>query len=60
MESLPVMTSDREFPLLWMDGAILISFRKQAKYCVELATSSSVMVNESAEVSSELRLFSII
>lgn len=58
MESVLVMTSDRKFPLCWMDGAILISFRKQAKYCVESAPSSALMVNESAEASSERRLFS--
>lgn len=56
MESLLVMTSDRMCPLYWMDGAILVSLRKQAKYCVALAPCSSLMVNESGEASSEQRL----
>ncbi|KAG7233940.1 hypothetical protein INR49_006344 [Caranx melampygus] len=44
MESGLVTASDRKCPLCWMDGAILISFREQAKYCVELPPSSSLMV----------------
>lgn len=58
MESLLAMTSGRKCPLGWMDGAILISFRDQAKHCVELAPSSPLMVNESAWYSLEPRLLS--
>lgn len=53
MESLLVMSSDRKCSLSWMDEAIPISFRKKVKYCVEVVSSSSLMVNESAEASSE-------
>lgn len=48
MEPLLVMTSNGKCPLRWMDGGILISFRKQAKYCVDPAPSSSLLVNEPA------------
>lgn len=44
------MTWDRKCPLSWMDGAILISFSTFAKYCVELARSSSLVGNEFVSV----------
>lgn len=47
MESLLVLTSGRKLPLCSMDEAILISFRKQAKFCMESTPSSFVKVNES-------------
>lgn len=52
MGTVLAMTSGRKCPLCWMDGAILISFRKRAKYCA--APSSSAMVNESPEATLEL------
>lgn len=47
MESLLVLTSGRKLPLCSMDEAALISFRKQAKFCMESTPSSFLMVNES-------------